>query len=78
MVLWYKPMIYDILVFKQVTRNGIIDSSSVCFENMSWFTYLNRRFKYVIIKAGQEDGSTVYGYYQHTGQWLTEGEGQLV
>ena len=35
MVLWYKPMIYELLVFKQVTRNGIFDSSSVCFENKS-------------------------------------------
>jgi len=50
MVLWYKPMIYDTLVFKQVTRNGIFDSSSVCFESM--ITYLNGSFKYVIIKAG--------------------------
>ena len=47
-----KPMVYDILVFKQVTRNGIFDSRSVCLENMVWFTYLNVRFKYVIIKAG--------------------------
>jgi len=29
-----KPMIYDLLVFKQVTKNGIFDSSSDCFENM--------------------------------------------
>jgi len=47
-----KPMIYDLLVFKQVMRNGIFDSRSVCFENMGWFTYLNGRFKYVIIKEG--------------------------
>ena len=33
-----KSMIYDLLVFKQVTRNGIFDSRSVCFESMSWLT----------------------------------------
>jgi len=47
-----KPMVYDILVFKRVTRNGIFDSSSVCLESMGWFTYLNGRFEYVIIKVG--------------------------
>ena len=53
--------------------------ATVAFENMSWFTYLNGSFKYVIKKkAGWEDDSTVYGYNKHTGQWSTGGEGQLV
>ena len=29
------PMVYDLLVFKEVTRNEIFDSSSVCFESIS-------------------------------------------
>ena len=46
-----KPMVYDILIFKRVTRNGIFDSNSDCLQSVGWFTYLNGIFKYVIIKA---------------------------
>ena len=38
-----KPMVMVYLFLKQVTRNGIFDSSSVCFENMKWFTYLKMK-----------------------------------
>ena len=43
---------YDILVFKQVMRKGIIDSSRECVENMGRFTYWNERFEYVNVKVG--------------------------
>ena len=62
MVLWFKTHDLWYTCFKQVTRNGIFDSSSVCFESMSWFTYLNGSFKYVI-KRGQ------LGRWQHS-IWL--------
>jgi len=41
-------MVYEILVFKQVTRKEISSSSRGCFEKWNDLTYLNGRFKYVI------------------------------
>ena len=45
-------MVYDTLVFKQVTRKEMIDSSRDCFERWNDLTYLNGRFKYVIENGG--------------------------
>jgi len=45
-------MVYEILVFKQLTRNEMSNSSRDCFEKWNDLTYLNERFKYVIGNGG--------------------------
>ena len=45
-------MVYEILVFKQLTRNEMSNSSRHCFEKWNDLTYLNGRFKYVTGNGG--------------------------